>query len=163
MVTKLKTSVGILSLLVGLLSLNSFAAKVDKTSNKTRVSEAFNKWIKGTGGPFDLLEENVHWTINGSSPHSKTYTSKKEFMDEVIVPFNKRFTERFKPIDVKGVYADGNQVIVLFDGKGIAKDGVAYQNTYAWFLKFRGEKVSKVSAFFDTRLFDEFWNRVKVE
>ncbi|MCL4244078.1 MAG: hypothetical protein KJ002_02960, partial [Candidatus Dadabacteria bacterium] len=41
--------------------------------NKEIVSKGFADWANGTGSFFDLLDENVEWTITGSSPISKTY------------------------------------------------------------------------------------------
>jgi uncharacterized protein len=61
---------------------------------------------------------------------------------------------------VRGIYADGDMVIILFDAAGTAKDGLPYRNTYTWYFQFQGTKVAKAIAFFDTREFDEFWTRV---
>jgi uncharacterized protein len=62
---------------------------------------------------------------------------------------------------VGGMYADGDMVIILFDGAATATDGVPYRNTYTWYFQIRGTKVINAIAFFDTRDFDNFWMRVK--
>lgn len=62
---------------------------------------------------------------------------------------------------VRGIYADADVVITLFDGEATAADGVAYKNTYTWYFYMRDGKVTKAIAFFDTREFDDFWQRVK--
>ena len=36
-----------------------------------------------------------------------------------------------------------------------------YRNTYTWYFFMRDGKVTKAIAFFDTREFDDFWQRVK--
>jgi ketosteroid isomerase-like protein len=36
------------------------------------------------------------------------------------------------------------------DARGTARDGLPYENTYAWFLEIRDDKVTKASAFFDS-------------
>lgn len=41
------------------------------------IMAGFQNWADGTGSFFDLLSEDVHWTISGCSPLSKTYLSKK--------------------------------------------------------------------------------------
>jgi ketosteroid isomerase-like protein len=51
-------------------------------------------------------------------------------------------------------------VVILFDAAATAKDGQPYRNTYTWYFKMDGGKAVDVIAFFDTRHFDEFWNRV---
>jgi len=126
--------------------------------NKDLVIASFERWRNGTGSPFELLAADATWTIVGSSPLSKTYR-RQDFLNEVIGPFNARMSEPLVP-SVRGVYADGDMVIVLFDAAATAKDGQPYRNTYTWYFKMDGGKVIDVVAFFDTRDFDAFWSRV---
>jgi uncharacterized protein len=128
--------------------------------NKSLVQASFENWRSGTGSPFDLLAPNAEWTIVGSSPLSETYRSKNEFLDKVIRPFNARMATPLVP-SVRGIYADGDMVIIFFEGAATATDGVPYRNTYTWYFQIRGTKVVKATAFFDTRVFDDFWMRVK--
>jgi uncharacterized protein len=128
-------------------------------SNKALVQASFDRWSNGTGGPFELLAPDVEWTIVGSSPLAKTYRSKKEFIDAVIDPFNARMSKPLVPI-VRGIFADSDTVITLFDAEATVRDGKPYHNSYAWFFQMRDAKVIKAIAFFDNRDFDEFWNRV---
>jgi uncharacterized protein len=127
--------------------------------NKTTIETSFHAWAAGTGGPYDLLAEDARWTIEGYSLASKTYTSREEFMREVIRPFNARMKEPLKPA-IRHVYADGETVIVFFDARGIARDGQPYANTYAWFLDMRNDRIIRASAFFDSVAFNDFWTRV---
>lgn len=127
--------------------------------NKAVVQESFKRWQNGTGGPFELLAPDAEWTIVGSSPLSKTYQSKEEFLDKVIGPFNARMAKPLVPT-IRGLYADGDMVIIFFDATATAKDGVPYHNTYTWYFQMKAGQVTKATAFFDTREFDEFWSRV---
>ena len=128
-------------------------------SNKALVQASFDRWKSGTGGPFELLAADAEWTIVGSSPLSKTYHSKKEFLDDVINPFNARMSTPLVPT-IRGIYADGDTVIILFDAAATVRDGKPYHNTYTGYFQVKDAKVVKAIAFFDTRDFDEFWNRV---
>jgi uncharacterized protein len=128
-------------------------------SNKALVQASFDRWKSRTGGPFELLAPDAEWTIVGSSPLAKTYHSKKELIDEVIDLFNARMSEPLVPT-VRGIFADGDMVIILFDAEATVKDGKFYRNTYTWYFQMRDAKVVKAIAFFDNRDFDEFWNRV---
>ena len=128
-------------------------------SNKSLVRASFDRWKSGSGGPFELLAPDVEWTIVGSSPLAKTYKSKKEFIDEVIDPFNARMSEPLVPT-IRGIYADGDTVIILFDAEATVSDGKPYRNTYTWYFQMKDDKVVKALALFDTRVFDEFWTRV---
>ncbi len=127
--------------------------------NKATVEAGFEAWRSGTGSPYDLLADDVRWTIEGYSLASKTYPSREAFMSEVIRPFNARMREPLKP-SIRNVYAEGDTVIVFFDARGIARDGVPYANTYAWFLDLRNDRIVRASAFFDSVAFNEFWTRV---
>jgi uncharacterized protein len=128
-------------------------------SNKAVVQASFNRWRDGTGGPFELLTPEAEWTIVSSSPLPKTYHSRQDFFDEVIYPFNARMMKPLVPI-VRGIFADGDMVIILFDAEATARDGVPYRNTYTWYFQMKNGKVVRATAFFDTRDFDELWKRV---
>jgi ketosteroid isomerase-like protein len=130
-----------------------------ENDNKALAEASFDRWRNGTGGPFELLADNAEWTIVGSSPLAKTYSSKNEFIDKVIDPFNARMAKPLVPT-VRGIFADGDMVIILFDAAATTKDDRPYQNTYTWYFQMRDSKVVKAIAFFDNRDFDEFWNRV---
>lgn len=135
-------------------------SKQDVTeANRALVQDAFSKWRTGQGSPFDLLLPEAEWTIVGSSPLSKTYRSKQQFIDEVITPFNARVKSPLVPT-VRGLYADADTVIIFFDGATTALDGLPYRNTYTWYFTMKDRRVVKATAFFDTRVFDELWNRV---
>jgi uncharacterized protein len=128
-------------------------------SNKAIVRASFERWRSATGGPFELLSPDAEWTIVGSSPLSKTYHSRQEFLDQVINPFNARMATPLIPT-VRGLYADGDMVIILFDASATTRDDRPYYNPYTWYFQMKEEKVVKAIAFFDTREFDEFWARV---
>lgn len=130
-------------------------------SNKALVQASFEAWGAGTGSPFDLLAEDATWTIVGHSLASKTYESRAAFMDQVIRPFNARMARGLKPA-IRGLYGDGDTVIVFFDAEGTARDGGRYANTYAWFLDMRDGRIVKAFAFFDAIAFNDLWKRVSL-
>jgi len=129
-------------------------------SDVAAVRSAFDAWAAGTGGPFQLLREDARWTIVGRSAAAGTYANREAFMRQVIAPFNARLREPLKPT-VRGLYHDGDMVIVLFDARAVALDGMPYENTYTWYLKMRDGRIAQSIAFFDSIAFDEFWTRVK--
>jgi uncharacterized protein len=131
-----------------------------ETRNKAVVQASFDAWKAGTGSPYDLLADEASWTIVGHSAASKSYPSKNAFLSEVIRPFNARMSTGLKPT-VRSIYAEGNTVIIFFDANGTARDGKPYSNTYAWFLDMRDDKIVKAFAFFDSVVFNDFWQRVK--
>ena len=139
----------------------TMAAEQDtELRNRQAVRAAFDAWKEGTGGVFDLLAPDARWTIVGRSLVSRTYESRREFMDAVIHPFNARLSQRLIPT-VRGVYADGDTVVVLWDGEGTARDGRPYRNTYSWYLQMREGRAVNVVAFFDSIEFNDLWTRVE--
>ncbi|MEJ2863680.1 nuclear transport factor 2 family protein [Actinomycetospora flava] len=128
-------------------------------ARKQTVARAFDDWAAGTGGPFALLADDARWTIVGNSPVSRTYESRQEFLDVFIDPFNARMSAPLVPV-VRGLYADGDWVIALFDAAATARDGRPYRNTYTWYLRLHGEAIVEAVAFFDTLEFTDLWERV---
>ena len=133
----------------------------DEGKNKEIIHEGFAKWANGTGNFFDLLADDVEWTITGSSPVSKTYASRKQFFEEVIEPLNERLSVKIIP-RVRGIYADDDMVIALWDGTATAKDGKPYNNTYSWYMTMKNGRIVKVVAFFDTIDLADLWKRIPV-
>jgi ketosteroid isomerase-like protein len=150
---------GFFATLIGGIAMAQTKDEIE-TRNKTAVKAGFDAWSAGTGSPYDLLADNASWTIVGHSAASKTYPSKEDFLSEVIRPFNARMKVGLKPT-IRNMYADGDTVIVFFDASGTARDGTTYANTYAWFLDLRDGKIVKAFAFYDSVVFNEFWQRVK--
>ena len=130
-----------------------------EASNRQIVQAAFDAWKAGTGSVFDLLADDAKWAIVGNSPVSRVFGSRKEFLDEAVTPFNARLASRLVPT-VRAIYADGDVVIVLWDGAGTARDGQPYQNSYAWFLQMRDGRIASAIAFFDTTEFNDLWGRI---
>jgi uncharacterized protein len=133
---------------------------MDERTNREIAEKVFRHWHDGTDSINDLLADGVRWTIVGRSQISKTFDSKEQFIGEVLRPFGARFSQPFRPVAVRGVYADGDTVVVLWDGEGTRHDGKPYKNTYAWFMRFHEGLVVETTAFFDSIAFDELWDEV---
>ena len=128
--------------------------------NRRTIQVSFDNWRRGAGSVFDLLASDAKWTIVGRSAASGTYHSRRDFMDQVIVPFNARLSTPLVPT-VQGLYADGDMVIVLWDGAAMARDGKSYENTYSFYLKMRDGKIISATALYDPIAFDDLWKRIR--
>ncbi|WP_414624661.1 nuclear transport factor 2 family protein [Calothrix sp. CCY 0018] len=122
-------------------------------SKKVIVEESFQQWQKGTGSPFELLSEDMRWTISGFNKYAGTYT-RKPFEEKLIKPFTKRIAAPLKPTQWK-VYQDGDVVIIHFDAETTLINGKQYKNSYAWFFTFESEEVTSVTAFLDMPAFEK--------
>ena len=134
-------------------------------ANRQTIRSAFEAWREGTGAIADVFAPEMVWRIEGHSAASKQYETKQQFLDQVLAPFAARFAsgERFRPVAIRSVHADGDTVIVLWDGHGVANDGLPYNNSYAWFMKMSDGKVVDGTAFYDSISFNDLWARVSTD
>jgi ketosteroid isomerase-like protein len=134
----------------------------EELSNKEIITKAFKNWHDGNGIFFDLLNDDMHWEITGSTPFSKVYTSKQQFLDEVIIPLNQKLKVKIKPT-VRNIFADQDMVIALWDGEAVALDGKPYLSTYSWYMKMKDGKITNVVAFLDGIEFSDVMKRIHVK
>jgi ketosteroid isomerase-like protein len=137
--------------------------QIETESNREVIRRGFEAWQAGTGPITDVFAPDMVWRIEGHSVASREYTSSQDFIDEVLAPFGARFAagERFRPIRVRSIHADGDTVIVVWDGRGVANDSQAYENSYAWIMRLDGGQVVDGTAFYDSISFNSLWERVQ--
>ena len=151
--------IGVVLVFTVMKTIATAQADIEEKNRRT-IQAGFDNWRRGSGSIFDLLASDAKWTIVGRSTVSGTYHSRRDFMDQVIVPFNARLSTPLVPT-VRGIYADGDMVIVLWDGAAMARDGKSYENTYSWYLKMRDGKIISATALYDPIAFDDLWKRVR--
>ena len=134
---------------------------MSQVSNRARVTEAFHGWMNGTGDITDHLADDIQWEIVGNSVASKHYQGKHQFIDEVLQPFGARFRVAFRPTVIRGIYEEGDTIVIVWDGRGTAWDGIPYKNTYAWFMTMQEGLAVSAVAFFDSIAFNDLWSRVQ--
>ncbi|MDM1293953.1 nuclear transport factor 2 family protein [Sphingobacterium sp. N143] len=143
-------------------AVNAQYYSYEEIQNKEIIAKAFQHWHNGIGNFFDLLTDDMKWEIAGSTPYSKTYTSKQEFLDQVIIPLNKKLKVKIKPT-IRNIFADKDMVIVLWDGEAVALDGRPYRSSYSWYMHMKGGKIIKVVAFLDGIEFEDIMKRIKID
>ncbi|NZA26224.1 nuclear transport factor 2 family protein [Luteimonas sp. SJ-92] len=121
--------------------------------NVALVRTAFDDWRAGTGSVFDLLADDVVWTVAGNSPVSGVYRSKRDFMERAVAPITARLATPIAP-EVEHVVAQGDAVVVLWRGTARTRDGGSYRNHYAWHMELEGGRIVRVVAFLDTWALD---------
>jgi ketosteroid isomerase-like protein len=130
--------------------------------NRRTIRDAFEAWQAGTRAIAEVFADDMVWRIEGHSLASREYASKQQFIDEVLAPVGARFAdgEPFRPATIRSVLADGDTVAVVWDGRGVANDGQAYENSYAWIMRMRDRQVIDGTAFYDSIAFNDLWTRV---
>jgi ketosteroid isomerase-like protein len=122
-------------------------------SNRAFIADAFGQWAAGKGDVFSLLADDVVWHITGNDPAvAQTHRSRQALMDAAAVPLRERLAEPLRP-EVKRIWADGEDVIVHWDGTARFHDGTQYRNTYLWIMTVRDRRIIAVTAFLDNATF----------
>ena len=126
--------------------------------NKKAVQDAFAAWSRGDGGAFfKLLAEDVRWTVIGSTAVSRTYTSRQAFLDGAVRPLSEKISGAIQPT-VRDLVAEGDKVVVQWDGRAVGKNGTLYNQTYCWVMRLENGLVREGTAYLDTELITQLWN-----
>ncbi|MGD8221449.1 nuclear transport factor 2 family protein [Pseudomonas thivervalensis] len=142
------------------LTTNVWASQNTQITNTDRVHQAFENWQQGKGSVFDLLAPDATWTVAGSSPVSGVYNSKTAFLEQAVRPISSRLATPIVPT-VQSIVAQGDVVVVLWNGEATALDRKPYRNTYLWHMTFKNGQIIQVTAFLDTSVLDELIQRVE--
>jgi ketosteroid isomerase-like protein len=136
------------------------ASEAQEERNKAAVTAAFDHWTAGGSGFFDtMLSPDVVWTIEGSTPSAGKYTGRQDFVERAVRPFASRLSTPVRPV-AKKVWADGDHVIIHWQGEGMARDGVLYRNSYSWIFRLQDGKAVEVTAFLDLAPYEDVLRRV---
>lgn len=131
-----------------------------ETRNKEIVTQAFDRWAAGGTTFFsDMLTPDVIWTIKGSGPGTGVFRGVDAFVEQAVRPFVSRLSTPVRPVS-KQVWADGDHVIIQWDGTAVARDGQPYNNSYAWIFHMRNGKAVEVTAFLDLEPYNDVLRRV---
>ncbi|MHC1550469.1 nuclear transport factor 2 family protein [Phyllobacterium sp. K27] len=130
--------------------------------NKQIVTEAFDAWAAGGQTFFtDVLSPDVNWKIEGSGPSAGLFQGRDAFVERAVRPFVSRLSKPVTPVSKK-IWADGEHVIINWEGVAVAGDGVPYSNSYAWIFRMQDGKAVEVNAFLDLAPYDDVIRRVPV-
>ena len=116
--------------------------------NKAIVEAASEKWRGGTYVFGELLAPDVVWTIHGSGPVAGTYRNQKDFIEKASRPLTSRLATPIAP-EVHNIFADGDTIIIRFDGTATTTSGAPYRNQFVWILKMKDGLVVNAEAFLD--------------
>ncbi len=129
-------------------------------TNRRVVTDAFARWAAGGSTFFnDVLTDDMVWTIEGSGPSAGTFRGRSEFVERAVRPFISRLSSPVRPTSYR-VWADGEHVIINWEGSGMARDGQPYANRYAWIFRMQDGKAVEVNAFLDLAPYDDVLRRI---
>ncbi len=129
------------------------AATSPEDGNQAFIREAFERWATGDADFFNLLADNVTWHIAGFDPViARTYHGRQALLDGAVRPLAARLNGKLQPT-VRRIWADGDDVIVHWDGEAAVYDSTRYRNTYLWILTVKDRRIVAVTAFLDNAAF----------
>ncbi len=112
--------------------------------NKKLIQDAFTAWARGDGNAFfNLLAEDVHWTVIGSTPVSRTYPSRAAFVEGAVKPLTAKLAGLIVPT-VRDIIAEGDKVVLQWEGRSSGKNGAIYHQTYCWVMRMADGKVPSI-------------------
>jgi len=127
---------------------------VSAAQNRKIVEDAVTEWQAGNPEAFyAILDENVNWTVIGSTAVSGTYTSRQAFIDGAVRKIGNRVDGMVMPETVD-ILTEGDKLVFRWDGSGKMADGTPYHNRYSWAMTFKDGKVVEGTAYLDTALVD---------
>ena len=121
-------------------------------ANRQRIRHIMAELDKGNGKPFvDAMADDFSWTIPGDTPWSRTYSGKQVVLTELLRPLYAQFATPYLST-TRRVMADGDRVVIEFDGRVTTRAGKAYNNRYCYVCRMAGGQMKDLMEYFDTAL-----------
>ncbi|GGE96921.1 nuclear transport factor 2 family protein [Sphingomonas prati] len=130
-------------------------------ANRAIVAGAFAAWAEGAGSFFDIVAEDVSWTVMGSGASAGLYQGKATFMERIAGPFATQLVGELAPT-LLGIWLEGDDVVVRWSSSATTVDGTAYRNAYVFILTLRDGLVVAAEEFLDLPAFERVWNKGRV-
>jgi len=131
----------------------AMAAGNETETNRQIVTDAFKTWEQGTYVFGELLSEDIVWTIHGTDPAAGIYTDMTTFIEQAANPVINRLASPLVP-EVHNIWAEGDTVIIRWDGSAPTTGGGTYANQFLWIFKMENGLVTEAEAFLDLRAYD---------
>jgi ketosteroid isomerase-like protein len=120
--------------------------------NKQLLQHIFAELSNGNSKPFfDSLDDDVTWTIIGTTRWSGTYRGKQAVLSDLLRPLRAQFGDQYTATALR-IIAEGDHVVVEGRGRVTTKAGMPYHNTYCWIYRVADGKVLEVMEYMDTQL-----------
>jgi uncharacterized protein len=131
-----------------------------ESKNGAFIRGAFERWAAGGTRFFDeVLSPDVRWTIEGPGPVGGVYQGRADLLERAVKPLSNRLQTPIRP-QVKGLWADGDHVIVHWHGSATARDGKPYRNAYVWIFQMKEGRAVAVTAMLDLAAYEDVLRRV---
>ncbi len=106
---------------------------------------------------FEKVANNVNWTVMGTHPLAGIYNSRGEFVSKTFIRLNQLLKEDII-LQVNNIIVQGDNAVVEMISLATALNGMPFNNTYCWIVKFENEIIVEVRAYVDSALVQKVIN-----
>jgi ketosteroid isomerase-like protein len=100
---------------------------------------------------FEHVADDVSWTVMGTHPLAGVYHSKHDFLSHTFERLGKILKDGVM-LEITNLLLDGDTAAVEMKSLSTAKNGVPFNNTYCWIVRFRDSMIVEVRAYLDSAL-----------
>ncbi len=100
---------------------------------------------------FEHVADNVCWKVMGTHPLAGMYHSKQDFLSHTFQRLNKILKEGVV-LKVTNIITQGDIAAVELESSSIAVNGMPFNNTYCWVVRFENDIIVEVRAYVDSAL-----------
>lgn len=119
--------------------------------NRALLTRIFEGLAKGDGRAFvDAMAEDFTWTMIGSTDWSGVYRGKGTVRGELLRPLMARFSA-YRNTALRFI-VEGDWAAIQCTGDAETVDGVRYDNTYCWVVRFSEGALIELVEYMDTEL-----------
>jgi ketosteroid isomerase-like protein len=120
--------------------------------NKRLLEQIYVEISKGNLEPLmDHLAEDAEWTIIGTTELSGTFRGKQEIVERMVRPLGAALDGHVE-FTFERFLAEGDHVVMQARGRGTAKTGRPYNNTYCIVSRITDGQIREMTDYVDTEL-----------
>jgi uncharacterized protein len=120
--------------------------------NRRLLEHIYTEISKGNLEPLmESLADDAQWTIIGSTPLSGTFRGKQEILDKLVRPLGAAL-DGHVAFTFERFIAEGDYVVMQARGRGTAKAGRPYDNSYCIVCRIVDGQVREMADYVDTEL-----------
>jgi ketosteroid isomerase-like protein len=133
-------------------SLKKSPSKEDVSITFEQVETLFNYLRTGENDQFfDHVTDDVDWTVMGTHPLAGTYHSKQDFVSSTFNRLN-RILKEDAVFKVNNIIVKEDTAVVEMESLSTALNGMLFNNTYCWVVRFKNDLIVEVRAYVDSAL-----------
>lgn len=100
---------------------------------------------------FEQVAENVKWTVMGTHPLAGSYHNKQDFISHTFERLNRILNDGVV-LKTSNILVSEDTAVLEMESLSTALNGMPFNNTYCWIVKFRNNMIVEVRAYVDSAL-----------